>query len=156
MNSLIIEDFTYIPNKYKISFFTFICQLRDSCCFLESLWNLAVISFCSVSVFFFFFFLILNGSFKKYFIRKTQNVLFFYNVGMTSKLPFNISTFLLALLSFQVKNEGDDFGWGVVVNFSKKSNVKVNCCPESKIVYKFLVKCFFRIRKSIRLEIALP
>lgn len=26
---------------------------------------------------------------------------------------------------FQVKNEGDDFGWGVVVNFSKKSNVKV-------------------------------
>ncbi|KAB1281377.1 Exosome RNA helicase MTR4 [Camelus dromedarius] len=26
----------------------------------------------------------------------------------------------------KVKNEGDDFGWGVVVNFSKKSNVKVN------------------------------
>lgn len=25
-----------------------------------------------------------------------------------------------------MKNEGDDFGWGVVVNFSKKSNVKVN------------------------------
>ncbi|XP_049719730.1 exosome RNA helicase MTR4 isoform X2 [Loxodonta africana] len=25
----------------------------------------------------------------------------------------------------KVKNEGDDFGWGVVVNFSKKSNVKV-------------------------------
>ncbi|KAF3821681.1 hypothetical protein GH733_009723 [Mirounga leonina] len=29
----------------------------------------------------------------------------------------------------KVKNEGDDFGWGVVVNFSKKSNVKVNHCP---------------------------
>jgi hypothetical protein len=29
-----------------------------------------------------------------------------------------------------VKNEGDDFGWGVVVNFSKKSNVKVSCGPE--------------------------
>ncbi|XP_044916661.1 exosome RNA helicase MTR4 isoform X3 [Felis catus] len=25
----------------------------------------------------------------------------------------------------KVKNEGDDFGWGVVVNFSKKSNVKI-------------------------------
>lgn len=24
-----------------------------------------------------------------------------------------------------MKNEGDDYGWGVVVNFSKKSNVKV-------------------------------
>lgn len=24
-----------------------------------------------------------------------------------------------------MKNEDDDFGWGVVVNFSKKSNVKV-------------------------------
>ena len=25
----------------------------------------------------------------------------------------------------QVKNEDSDFGWGVVVNFSKKTNVKV-------------------------------
>lgn len=34
------------------------------------------------------------------------------------------------LACFQVKNEGDDFGWGVVVNFSKKSNVKVNFALE--------------------------
>lgn len=26
----------------------------------------------------------------------------------------------------KVKNEGDDFGWGVVVNFLKKLNVKFN------------------------------
>lgn len=26
----------------------------------------------------------------------------------------------------QVKNEDSDFGWGVVVNFCKKSNVKVS------------------------------
>lgn len=39
------------------------------------------------------------------------------------------------LIIFQVKNEGDDYGWGVVVNFSKKSNVKV------KYTFSTLPKC---------------
>lgn len=30
----------------------------------------------------------------------------------------------------QVKNEDADFGWGVVVNFCKKSNVKVSLCHD--------------------------
>lgn len=95
--------------------------------------------------------------FQKNILSGRLKVLLACNVGMISKLPFGHKhSFLLALLSFQVKNEGDDFGWGVVVNFSKKSNVKVNCCPKSGIVCKFLVKCFFRLRKLIRLEIPLP
>lgn len=32
----------------------------------------------------------------------------------------------MALFPPQVKNEDVDFGWGVVINFSKKSNVKVS------------------------------
>lgn len=32
----------------------------------------------------------------------------------------------MALFPPQVKNEDIDFGWGVVINFSKKSNVKVS------------------------------
>lgn len=34
-----------------------------------------------------------------------------------------------------MKNEDDDFGWGVVVNFSKKSNVKVRYPFHYKYVY---------------------
>lgn len=45
-----------------------------------------------------------------------------------------------------MKNEGDDFGWGVVVNFSKKSNVKVNHFLEGKMIYNFLVT-FFQIHE---------
>ena len=156
MNSLVIKDFTYISNKYMIPLFSFLPTERFLLLPGKPV-KLAVISFCSVSVFFLFFFFNLTGIFKKKFYQENWECFISCNVGMTSKLPFNINTlFVLALLSLQVKNEGDDFGWGVVVNFSKKSNVKVNCCPESRIVYTFLVKCFFRIRKSIRLKIALP
>lgn len=45
------------------------------------------------------------------------------------------------LYCFQVKNEGDDFGWGVVVNFSKKSNVKVKYTFFP--LEKYIPYCFF-------------
>lgn len=59
-------------------------------------------------------------------MRKT--VLLPYNMGVEVQNCLSGINILVYVLTFQVKNEGDDFGWGVVVNFSKKSNVKVSYC----------------------------
>lgn len=46
-----------------------------------------------------------------------------------------------------MKNEGDDYGWGVVVNFSKKSNVKVKYTFSP--LSKHILDCFFlKIRQN--------
>lgn len=47
-----------------------VCQLRYSyCCCFRGLWNLVVIFFFRINIFFLKF----NGSFKKFFTRKTQS-----------------------------------------------------------------------------------
>lgn len=38
----------------------------------------------------------------------------------------------------QVKNEDTDFGWGVVVNFSKKTNTKVSQTLLPRMLVRFI------------------
>lgn len=45
----------------------------------------------------------------------------------------------------KVKNEGDDFGWGVVVNFLKKLNVKFNF---GELDFLYVVEVFFCCSKE--------
>uniref|UniRef100_A0A3B4X5S8 Exosome RNA helicase MTR4 n=1 Tax=Seriola lalandi dorsalis TaxID=1841481 RepID=A0A3B4X5S8_SERLL len=54
----------------------------------------------------------------------------------------------------KVKNENADFGWGVVVNFCKKSNVKVN--SEPLYVVEVLVHCSKDSVKDAATEAAKP
>lgn len=56
--------------------------------------------------------------------------------GNVSRLPRFIKTALILLIA-QVKNEDADFGWGVVVNFSKKTNTKV-----SQTLRSLMLLCF--------------
>uniref|UniRef100_A0A8P0SC38 Exosome RNA helicase MTR4 n=2 Tax=Canis lupus familiaris TaxID=9615 RepID=A0A8P0SC38_CANLF len=56
-----------------------------------------------------------------------------------------------------VKNEGDDFGWGVVVNFSKKSNVKPNSGELDPLyVVEVLLRCSKESLKNSATEAAKP
>lgn len=57
----------------------------------------------------------------------------------------------------KVKNEEDDFGWGVVVNFSKKSNVKPNTGDLDPIyVVEVLLNCCKESLKNAATETAKP
>ncbi|XP_035234652.1 exosome RNA helicase MTR4 [Anguilla anguilla] len=57
----------------------------------------------------------------------------------------------------KVKNEGDDFGWGAVVNFSKKSNVKGNTGELDPLyVVEVLVHCSKDSVKNAATESAKP
>ncbi|XP_057674378.1 exosome RNA helicase MTR4 [Corythoichthys intestinalis] len=56
----------------------------------------------------------------------------------------------------QVKNEDADFGWGVVVNFSKKSNVKVCTDTEPLFVVEVLLHCSKDSVKEAATEAAKP
>ncbi|XP_036382027.1 exosome RNA helicase MTR4 [Megalops cyprinoides] len=57
----------------------------------------------------------------------------------------------------KVKNEEDDFGWGVVVNFSKKSNVKANTGELDPLyVVEVLVHCSKESVKNAATEAAKP
>ncbi|KAK2521145.1 Skiv2l2 [Columba guinea] len=78
----------------------------------------------------------LEGQYNKIAIPNEENVVIYYKIRQQlAKLGKEIEEYVhkpkycLPFLQpgrlVKVKNEGDDFGWGVVVNFSKKSNVKV-------------------------------
>ncbi|XP_073200039.1 exosome RNA helicase MTR4 isoform X2 [Lepidochelys kempii] len=57
----------------------------------------------------------------------------------------------------KVKNEDDDFGWGVVVNFSKKSNVKPNSGELDPLyVVEVLLHCSKESLKNSATEAAKP
>ncbi|XP_061115503.1 exosome RNA helicase MTR4 [Conger conger] len=57
----------------------------------------------------------------------------------------------------KVKNESDDFGWGVVVNFSKKANVKANTGELDPLyVVEVLVHCSKESVKNAATESAKP
>ncbi|KAG7241150.1 hypothetical protein INR49_025893 [Caranx melampygus] len=56
----------------------------------------------------------------------------------------------------KVKNEDDDFGWGVVVNFCKKSNVKTVTDSEPLYVVEVLVHCSKDSVKDAATEAAKP
>ncbi|XP_061603871.1 exosome RNA helicase MTR4 [Phyllopteryx taeniolatus] len=56
----------------------------------------------------------------------------------------------------KVKNEDADFGWGVVVNFSKKSNVKVSTDTEPLFVAEVLLHCSKDSIKEAASEAAKP
>uniref|UniRef100_F7FZM6 Exosome RNA helicase MTR4 n=1 Tax=Ornithorhynchus anatinus TaxID=9258 RepID=F7FZM6_ORNAN len=57
----------------------------------------------------------------------------------------------------KVKSEGDDFGWGVVVNFSKKSNVKPNSGELDPLyVVEVLLHCSKESLKNSATEAAKP
>ncbi|XP_018121602.1 exosome RNA helicase MTR4 isoform X2 [Xenopus laevis] len=57
----------------------------------------------------------------------------------------------------KVKNEDDDFGWGVVVNFSKKSNVKPNSGELDPLyVIEVLLNCLKESVKNYATEAAKP
>ncbi|KAK4816458.1 hypothetical protein QYF61_017186 [Mycteria americana] len=78
----------------------------------------------------------LEGQYNKIAIPNEENVVIYYKIRQQlAKLGKEIEEYVhkpkycLPFLQpgrlVKVKNEGDDFGWGVVVNFSKKSNVKI-------------------------------
>ncbi|XP_056288777.1 exosome RNA helicase MTR4 [Pseudoliparis swirei] len=56
----------------------------------------------------------------------------------------------------KVKNEDADFGWGVVVNFCKKTNVKACTDSDPLIVVEVLVHCSKDSVKEARTEAAKP
>ncbi|XP_031715908.1 exosome RNA helicase MTR4 isoform X2 [Anarrhichthys ocellatus] len=56
----------------------------------------------------------------------------------------------------KVKNEDADFGWGVVVNFSKKTNVKTSTDSEPLYVVEVLVHCSKDCVKDAATEAAKP
>ncbi|XP_077398559.1 exosome RNA helicase MTR4 [Vanacampus margaritifer] len=56
----------------------------------------------------------------------------------------------------KVKNEDADFGWGVVVNFSKKSNVKVSTDAEPLFLAEVLLHCSKDSVKEAATEAAKP
>ncbi|KAF3701915.1 Superkiller viralicidic activity 2-like 2 [Channa argus] len=56
----------------------------------------------------------------------------------------------------KVKNEDSDFGWGVVVNFSKKTNVKTSTESEPLYVVEALLHCTKESVKDAATEAAKP
>uniref|UniRef100_A0A674GIC7 RNA helicase n=1 Tax=Taeniopygia guttata TaxID=59729 RepID=A0A674GIC7_TAEGU len=79
----------------------------------------------------------LEAQYNKIVIPNEENVVIYYRIRQQlAKLGKDIEEYIhkpkycLPFLQpgrlVKVKNEGDDYGWGVVVNFSKKSNVKPN------------------------------
>ena len=50
---------------------------------------------------------------------------------------------IIIIIKMQVKNEDDDFGWGVVINFRKKANQKMSSPKDDSLVYiaEILLNC---------------
>ncbi|XP_059845388.1 exosome RNA helicase MTR4 [Hypanus sabinus] len=80
---------------------------------------------------------VLEGQYNEIEIPNEENVVAYYKIRQQlAKLGKEIEEYLhkpkycLPFLQpgrlVKVKNEDDDFGWGVVINFNKKSNVKPN------------------------------
>ncbi|XP_029024555.1 exosome RNA helicase MTR4 [Betta splendens] len=100
-------------------------------------------------------------------IPNEENVVTYYKIRQQlAKLGKEILEFILKpkyCLPFlqpgrlvKVKNEDIDFGWGVVVNFSKKSNVKATMDSEMLYVVEVLVHCSKDSVKDAATEAAKP
>ncbi|XP_063996779.1 exosome RNA helicase MTR4 isoform X2 [Pogoniulus pusillus] len=110
----------------------------------------------------------LEGQYNKIAIPNEENVVIYYKIRQQlAKLGKEIEEYIhkpkycLPFLQpgrlVKVKNEGDDFGWGVVVNFSKKSNVKPNSGELDPLyVVEVLLHCSKESLKNSATEAAKP
>uniref|UniRef100_A0A8D0F3J3 Exosome RNA helicase MTR4 n=1 Tax=Strix occidentalis caurina TaxID=311401 RepID=A0A8D0F3J3_STROC len=110
----------------------------------------------------------LEGQYNKIAIPNEENVVIYYKIRQQlAKLGKEIEEYVhkpkycLPFLQpgrlVKVKNEGDDFGWGVVVNFSKKSNVKPNSGELDPLyVVEVLLHCSKESLKNSATEAAKP
>ncbi|KAM6391491.1 exosome RNA helicase MTR4 isoform 2-T2 [Rhynochetos jubatus] len=110
----------------------------------------------------------LEGQYNKIVIPNEENVVIYYKIRQQlAKLGKEIEEYIhkpkycLPFLQpgrlVKVKNEGDDFGWGVVVNFSKKSNVKPNSGELDPLyVVEVLLHCSKESLKNSATEAAKP
>ncbi|NXE25029.1 MTREX helicase, partial [Ardeotis kori] len=110
----------------------------------------------------------LEGQYNKIAIPNEENVVIYYKIRQQlAKLGKEIEEYIhkpkycLPFLQpgrlVKVKNEGDDFGWGVVVNFSKKSNVKPNSGELDPLyVVEVLLHCSKDSLKNSATEAAKP
>ncbi|GAB1298555.1 Exosome RNA helicase MTR4 [Apodemus speciosus] len=106
--------------------------------------------------------------YNKIVIPNEENVVIYYKIRQQlAKLGKEIEEYIhkpkycLPFLQpgrlVKVKNEGDDFGWGVVVNFSKKSNVKPNSGELDPLyVVEVLLRCSKESLKNSATEAAKP
>ncbi|XP_031216158.1 exosome RNA helicase MTR4 isoform X2 [Mastomys coucha] len=106
--------------------------------------------------------------YNKIVIPNEENVVIYYKIRQQlAKLGKEIEEYIhkpkycLPFLQpgrlVKVRNEGDDFGWGVVVNFSKKSNVKPNSGELDPLyVVEVLLRCSKESLKNSATEAAKP
>ncbi|KAJ7412088.1 Superkiller viralicidic activity 2-like 2 [Pitangus sulphuratus] len=110
----------------------------------------------------------LETQYNKIVIPNEENVVIYYRIRQQlAKLGKDIEEYIhkpkycLPFLQpgrlVKVKNEGDDYGWGVVVNFSKKSNVKPNSGELDPLyVVEVLLHCSKDSLKNSATEAAKP
>ncbi|NWR19727.1 MTREX helicase, partial [Emberiza fucata] len=110
----------------------------------------------------------LEAQYNKIVIPNEENVVIYYRIRQQlAKLGKDIEEYIhkpkycLPFLQpgrlVKVKNEGDDYGWGVVVNFSKKSNVKPNSGELDPLyVVEVLLHCSKDSLKNSATESAKP
>ncbi|NXD05645.1 MTREX helicase, partial [Certhia familiaris] len=111
----------------------------------------------------------LEAQYNKIIIPNEENVVIYYRIRQQlAKLGKDIEEYIhkpkYCLPFLQpgrlikvVKNEGDDYGWGVVVNFSKKSNVKPNSGELDPLyVVEVLLHCSKDSLKNSATESAKP
>ncbi|XP_035165712.1 exosome RNA helicase MTR4 [Oxyura jamaicensis] len=101
----------------------------------------------------------LEEQYNKIAIPNEENVVIYYKIRQQlAKLGREIEEYIhKPKYCFQVKNEDDDFGWGVVVNFSKKSNVKPNSGELDPLyVVEVLLHCSKESLKNSATEAAKP
>ncbi|NXK54240.1 MTREX helicase, partial [Chauna torquata] len=110
----------------------------------------------------------LEEQYNKIAIPNEENVVIYYKIRQQlAKLGKEIEEYIhkpkycLPFLQpgrlVKVKNEDDDFGWGVVVNFSKKSNVKPNSGELDPLyVVEVLLHCSKESLKNSATEAAKP
>ncbi|XP_010723721.1 exosome RNA helicase MTR4 [Meleagris gallopavo] len=110
----------------------------------------------------------LEEQYNKIVIPNEENVVIYYKIRQQlAKLGKEIEEYIhkpkycLPFLQpgrlVKVKNEDDDFGWGVVVNFSKKSNVKPNSGELDPLyVVEVLLHCSKESLKNSATEAAKP
>uniref|UniRef100_A0A8C2SP95 Exosome RNA helicase MTR4 n=1 Tax=Coturnix japonica TaxID=93934 RepID=A0A8C2SP95_COTJA len=110
----------------------------------------------------------LEEQYNKIQIPNEENVVIYYKIRQQlAKLGKEIEEYIhkpkycLPFLQpgrlVKVKNEDDDFGWGVVVNFSKKSNVKPNSGELDPLyVVEVLLHCSKESLKNSATEAAKP
>ncbi|KAJ7415042.1 hypothetical protein WISP_80074 [Willisornis vidua] len=110
----------------------------------------------------------LEAQYNKIAIPNEENVVIYYRIRQQlAKLGKDIEEYIhkpkycLPFLQpgrlVKVKNEGDDYGWGVVVNFSRKSNVKPNSGELDPLyVVEVLLHCSKDSLKNSATEAAKP